>query len=121
MKKYLEFVIMKIDDTKYYLVTLTNFGLSYYKRKIERYLSKQNFQGDIYLDQLSVTADGYNRFAIIPFRNNEIDFGGCEHLDLGIKYKQMTSDLFYNHPELIRKHTLIPNHIREKFAKNEPA
>ena len=32
MKKYLEFVIMKIDDTKYYLVTLTNFGLSYYKK-----------------------------------------------------------------------------------------
>ncbi|MDE5599718.1 MAG: type II toxin-antitoxin system RnlB family antitoxin [Ureaplasma sp.] len=121
MKRYLEFVIMKLDDTKYYLVTLTYKGLTYYKKKIERYLTKQNFKGDIYLDQLSVTSDGYNRFAIIPFRNNELDFRGCKHLDLGIEYKQMTSTLFYNHPELIGKYTFIPSRIREKFAKNEPA
>ncbi|MDE5599380.1 MAG: type II toxin-antitoxin system RnlB family antitoxin, partial [Ureaplasma sp.] len=76
MKKYLEFVIMKLDDTKYYLVTLTNRGLIHYQKKIERYLSKQNFQGDIYLDQLSAVGTGYNRFVIIPFRNGEIDFGG---------------------------------------------
>ena len=121
MKKYLEFVIMKLDDTKYYLVTLTNRGLIHYQKKIERYLSKQNFQGDIYLDQLSAVGTGYNRFVIIPFRNGEIDFGGCEHLDLGLKYRQMTSNLFYNHPELIGRYTLIPSRIREKFAKNEPA
>lgn len=121
MKKYLEFVITRIDDKKYYLVTISNKGLLSYRRKIERYLTKQNFDGDLYIDQVSVTADGYNRFAIIPFKNNELDFWSCEHLPLGDEYKQLTSYIFYTHPELIENYSRIPDKIIEKFLKNEPA
>ncbi|MDE6289640.1 MAG: type II toxin-antitoxin system RnlB family antitoxin [Ureaplasma sp.] len=121
MKKYLECVIQKIDDTKYYLVCITEKGLQYFYKKVERYLKKQNFIGNLYIDQASSVGGGYNRFAIIPFKNGQLDFWMCKHLDLGIEYKQMTSDLFYNHPELIGKHSLIPSCLIEKFAKNEPA
>ena len=121
MKKYLEFVIDKIDNNRYYLITITSKGLLDYQWKIERYLSKQNFTGNLYVDQVSVTADGYNRFAIIPFKNGKLDFMETEHIRLGDEYKQLTSNLFYNNPELIESHSFIPRVIREKFAKNEPA
>ena len=121
MKKYLEFVIDKIDDRKYYLICITRKGLQHFYKKIERYLRSQNFVGDLYVDQLTSVATGYNRFAIIPFKGNELDFGECEHLPLGDEFKQLTSNLFYNHPEYIGEYTRIPIHIREKFAKNEPA
>lgn len=120
MKKYLEFAITKIDDNKCYLICTTFRGLTYYKKKIERYLNKINFVGNLYVDQVTVAADGYNRFAIIPFKNNELIFEECEHLDLGEEYKRITTNFFYNNPEIIDKYTLIPDYILEKFAKNEP-
>ncbi|MDE6289708.1 MAG: hypothetical protein K2L64_02990 [Ureaplasma sp.] len=50
-----------------------------------------------------------------------MDFWSCEHLPLGDEYKQLTSDIFYTHPELIENYSRIPDKIIEKFLKNEPA
>ncbi|MDE6289840.1 MAG: type II toxin-antitoxin system RnlB family antitoxin [Ureaplasma sp.] len=121
MKKYLEFIITKIDDSRYYLVYITDKGINYFQKKIEKYLAKQNFIGDLYIDQLCATYPGYNRFAKIPFANNKLDLDNAEHLDLGIEYKQLSSDMFYNNPELLGKYSYVPHIIREKFANNEPA
>lgn len=118
MEKHNEFEAIKIDHNEIFIICKTYESFIDFYPKIERYLNKISFNGIIYIDQLSLVNNNYNRFSKIEFINNKLDFKNAKHIDLNKTYKKITSNFFYNNQNLL-ENTLIIKENKEKIINKE--
>lgn len=118
MRKYNEFELIKINDKEYFVITKSYEGFLNFYKKVERYLNKIAFNGLVYVDQLSILNNSYNRFAKIDFTHGKLDFKTAKHLPLGEEYKKITSDFFYKNQDLL-DNTIMNSSYKEKIINKE--
>lgn len=113
MKKFREYGIERISDNKIFLWYTTTDYFNLFYKKLTKELNKINFNGTLFVDQLALTHNGYNRFFKIDFKDKSFDFNSAKHIKGNNKFRKITSNFFYNNREYIDKTILYKREIND--------
>ncbi|MDE5617461.1 MAG: type II toxin-antitoxin system RnlB family antitoxin [Ureaplasma sp.] len=76
------------------------------------------FNGLIYVDQLSYTSSEYNRFFKVQFEDNKFDWSKSKKISGNKAFRKITSNFFHNNQNLL-DNTLLSKNSKQKIANGE--
>ena len=117
MKK--EYKIKQLDSKKIFLFYTSTEDFKDFYKSLQKRLKKENFNGFVYVDQLSIVhSNGMNRFFRIAFENNSFNFSKVKHIKGNNEFKKITSD-FFNKNKNYLDNTILYESEKKKILNNE--